>query len=575
MTQFSEAFGTAAFGATGERLPLPKPAAEWTAVITLAAVDVSANVTGQISVEAEESTARIATFTLRPTGGSVDVRDWTGATVTIDYEPRGEIVSRLFNGKVLEPVYDPETRLTTFKCTDDLQGLMESKTEAQILALLTNDDVTGKYSEEVFGVRDDGWKQTEDILSTIPAGFDINRDGTTTRLTAWEAEDIPFLIFTDASAKNITLELAQLRDIVNTVDIESDYRFSREHHREHSFYWNYSGLCDWLDRAYDLPTRDMWLQAAGGMDWAVKAWTDEGIQFGGLPKDGDYCNGHGLAVTYEARQTIITSAYWTSVRRWVQSVTEQYRITVQEAGSVAQYGVLIGEDSAGLQVPNDDAIWNASLSTKTPNIQDITGGSGMWVWTDKPDESGRQDLLEALIQIADRQIRQSHRNNFVSWTSWIQPAIERHHTTQLDAASVVARGKVFQYRHVLDIQNGTALTTIKIAVHKCPSGGSQDSIAAPARPDTDDDYITPETTTTLETRIGGQAGAPAYDEQWTGFTSNQFSYTGPALDPDQFYPLRVMVKGPDIEDTAVDNLEVEQTATINTLVPDETLTVTV
>lgn len=583
---FEDPLGRGAFANAPLVVPSPAaPAARWSVAVSLGGSVVSSNLTGLISIEAEESTSRLARFTLRPGTGAVDVRDWVGAAVTIDYVPSGESAIRLFTGIVEQPIYDVETRLTEFRCTDDLQGHFEAKTQAQILTALSNDDYTGRYSDRVFGLRDDGWRQAEDILSTIPCGYDLLKDGSTGVLTAWAAATAA-LAFDESNARFVEVQIAKLRDLVNQISIEADYRYSREHHREIQFNWVYDGLCDFIGGAYELPTRSMIRQAAEGTNWINK---NGGYCFQTLPENGQYCNGKGLSVSEEARKQVVISASWRGVRRWVQTVEEQYRITVREAGSVTDYGARIDEDGAGYEVANDDATWSQSLETNdpaSPDGGDLAGyqlsdcGSTMletgksWEWTDKDDETERLALLDTLVQIADTKIRSSHRNNFVEWQTWIQPDLERTQTLSIDAAGVQATGKVFQYRHDLNLAEGSALTSIKIAVSKCPSGGSQDTLDAPARPNTTSGYSDPAISVDMTSKIGFQAGAAAYDENWEGFTSNRTVYQGATGDEDKIYPVRFQVVGPDIEAAAVDSLEVEQAETIDILIPDETLTVT-
>jgi len=122
---FGSNFGVAYGGSETTDTPIPTPADPanvWTLIVVLDSINVSARITGIVTVEAEESVSRIAKFTLRPTDGLVDVQDWVGSSVTIDYDPIPGDAERLFSGVVSEPLYDSKTRLVSFICPDNLQN---------------------------------------------------------------------------------------------------------------------------------------------------------------------------------------------------------------------------------------------------------------------------------------------------------------------------------------------------------------------------------------------------------------------------------------------------------------------
>ena len=57
----------------------------WYLSVYLDSVDVTSRLTGIVEVEAEASRARVASFTLFPSSGTIDVGDWIRAPVTIDF----------------------------------------------------------------------------------------------------------------------------------------------------------------------------------------------------------------------------------------------------------------------------------------------------------------------------------------------------------------------------------------------------------------------------------------------------------------------------------------------------------
>ncbi len=112
----------------------------WTVAVTLAGADVSARLTGTLSITAEESAARIAEFRLSPATGAIDPTAWVGAAVTIDYgltDGAGTTLftARRFTGRVDVPEYNPIDRTVLFRCTDGLQSLLEAADRTTIDAL--------------------------------------------------------------------------------------------------------------------------------------------------------------------------------------------------------------------------------------------------------------------------------------------------------------------------------------------------------------------------------------------------------------------------------------------------------
>lgn len=554
---------------------------DWSLNVLVCGQDVTSKITSTIKIEAEESTARTATFTIRPADGVIDVNAWFNAPVSIDFITLPATTDRVFTGKVSEPVYSPVTKLVTFNCTDDLQGHFNDMSEAQILAAIPG----GRYNGDVFGARESGWQQAQDVLSTVTGSYDLGRFGNAL-YTAWAANPVADFSFTASNADDVSLELVRQRDMINTVNFTAKYRFVRLHHREHDFLWEWPGLCEYLGQSHELPTRSMVEAAADGMHWKRKR---KQICFKTLPDSGVYCSGQNWSVTEELQNQLCTSASWRGARRWAQDVTESYDLTLTEAGSVAQYGQLLLEDAADSETKYSSASWEASLDTEDPAFlggslepYDPNGcGSGSlasapgnsWTWGDKDSAATVTGLIETLLQHGSHLIKGSHRRNYVSWLAAIIPTLELSHTAEISAEGISAKGKVHQYIHDIDIKAGTALTTVKIAISRVPAGGSEDALTAPARPVTDA-YVVPAASTIFDTHIGNSDVVANYDADWSGFTGNYSVAVGSPTE-DQVYPRRFRAVGPDIEAAADDEIIATTVGTYNVQVPNETLTVTV
>jgi hypothetical protein len=169
----------------------------WRAVVTLGGVDVSTDITGNIQIEAEENTARIATFDMRPPAGAINIASWVNQPVTIDYalfDPVTDLITtqvRVFGGTIDEPVYDPNLRIVSFTASDNLQQALEAMERATI------DDLTpqARWSPLVFDEEVDNYEYAQDRLSTYPATLDKNIAGSFI-YTPWAAKVTPDYTFT-------------------------------------------------------------------------------------------------------------------------------------------------------------------------------------------------------------------------------------------------------------------------------------------------------------------------------------------------------------------------------------------
>jgi len=448
-------------------------------------------VSGPVTVEAEENAARVATVTIYSAAAA---DSFVGNAVTINY---GGLI---FSGTVNSASANTDRDQVTLSCSDMLQNVMEAKTEAEILTLIPN----GRYSSHVFGDREDGWQQALDVLSTWPGSVHLNTSGTPV-VQAWGGSPgtVPTHVIDTAHEESL-----RVRDLTNKIVITFQVRYTRRHHREHTFGWDWdhSDFCAWYANSHSLPTREMIQSAAEGAVWKVQT---NKVSFTALPDTGLYPCG-AWAITDEAQKAIVSAAGWTAARRWSQTVTETYEITVQATGSISSYGEQLKEDGATYSEEYSDEAWDQDQGADTPS------GGGWYadaLGDMASDEITRADAdaaIECKIAQAATRIIETHRRNSVRYT------IPCDASTDLD-------GSIMQFTHNIDPAAGRATTTIK----KSKSGaGSLPSIDTPAVQDTDPTHSAPSSHTDLPTRIGGKPSSPAYDSTWTGYTGNVSNVEG-------------------------------------------------
>ncbi len=550
----------------------------WKQIITLDSVDISDSITGEIEVEAEQSTARIASFNMMPPSGTVSAGDWLGVGVTIDFaelNSSGGIVSqtRIFTGIVDEALYNPQTRLTAFECTDDAQGKAEAQTQAELDALI----VGSRYSESEFGEFENGWLHLENLLKTVPKAYDYNADGVTGTLCDYAAKSTADYTYTSNGIVDgsISYALAPRRHLFNESTITYQYRFTRLKHRAHDFTWDmglaWSFCDDYIGNGHILPSREMIISAAAGAGWPLQGE----VTTGQLPASGVVCGSVNWLITDETRAQLAISAEWTNVRRWTQEVTETYTLIVNAPQSKTWLGTVAVDKQGNSTTESETEGWTDS--TETPAGRTDSQGD---IVIDGYDRTLSDNDIETLIAIERVSILQAHRANYVEAMIPINPAIERYHTVSLTDNGISGQGKVSTVRHSMDTDSGEAYSTIQIAISL---NGGEDAIidttiAAPTAPDTDPDITPPSTSTALPTHIGNDLGVPDYDEDWLGLTVSYNSFIGiPPNVPtaEQIYPFRFRVDTIDIDQEAIDHAEATATGTYSFDVPNETLTVTV
>ncbi|MCC3681191.1 hypothetical protein LLE81_11170, partial [Staphylococcus epidermidis] len=317
------------------------------------------------------------------------------------FSPAAGVTSqvRLFTGRIQEPSWNPMTRLLTCACSDQLQQRAEQLSVAQIDAL-----TPCFWSVDVFEPAEgrSRWEYLEERLSTMRASVDCDAYGVL-RLSTWYAGQADFVFGPDTTVyQSISVAYADLGTLTNAVEIEADYRFPRLHQRVSSYSWSHPGLsgvggiqgfCAWRLDSSELPDIEM-----------VRSATESGgqVYLGGQflrlpPSNGDPCGtGQGWTNIYTE---LILSGSWSGARRWVQSVTEQYRLRVEAPGSVASVGEVIARTGSALEIESERADrWESS-----------TESAGGQAFSDElRDEPRRLLFLRCLLEQAVTTIVKAH-----------------------------------------------------------------------------------------------------------------------------------------------------------------------
>lgn len=494
-----------------------------TPVVMLAGVDVSARLTGPCEIDREESQAAVATFSLLPFAGPVDLVTWLGAAVQIAVRIDDGPAEVLFRGTVSDPSYDPRLRVTTFRCTDDLQRRLDA------LPLVLVDIIAGGYwSPAVFASDATGWQRAQDRLSTTPEALDISPQGAL-RSTPWLAKTTPDWTFGTANIIDGSLraEPGPFREQLNRVQLQVEVRYQRRLHRERTYSWTYpGGFAAYIQDSSSLPTEDAIRSAAQGAGWKVLY-----ENFVRLPPSGVY---FGLPWVHnpDREPFLVTEALITAAQRWTETITETYKIDVQAPASIARFGEQLQTDYVSYAPDAPQVVWQAdTLAPRTGGIGGSTdlGGASLAPngdrYFDDIDPAQASAAIVTALARAQTTILAAHRSNTAEIAVPLLPAVDLTHTARIQTAAVVAQGKVRQVVHRLSLSGeGEATTTVRVAVSQAADVAVVASpMAAPPRLATapTDGAPPPLGVGDTQTHLGGRAYSPQpQDAAWTGWVGN-------------------------------------------------------
>ncbi|OLU23878.1 hypothetical protein [Pseudomonas sp. PA27(2017)] len=507
----------------------------WRVRLLVGGVDMTAILTGQLDVDREEGAAAVAGFSLYLAPGQPVVpTQWIGKAVTLDYISRdryGVVTeARLYTGLLELPTWDATTRVLGCECSDQLQQRIEGLTLEQIDTLCG-----GTWSADVFEPVDgrSHWDYAVERMSTRPASLDADTYGNL-RTTSWYAAATPHFVFGSGQTLDgsVQIELQAHGGTTNYVEITLDYRYSRLWQLNQRFGWTHTGtggftglqgFCMWRRDSTELPTTEM----------VEAAVTGAGLQMIGavggykLPLGMPNPCGDGIPWV-NTFDNLWLSASAVGARRWVQTVTEQYKLALFTPLGAEEATRVINRESTSFEVESERADdWEQGKALGESRSEDLI------------DDSRRGLALECLLQRGSTSLVSAHRGTSLSWQVPTDMAlsIDLVHTLELgDRAQ--GKGKCRRIQHVLDLGEGTAITTLDVALMQ--GGGESDPLSVPGSPDTTLPPV-PGNAPGLGTHIGGRVDSPPFDETWLGFTGNYSVTTS-----DETYPRNFRAKTHDI-----------------------------
>jgi hypothetical protein len=442
----------------------------WTTIVTIAGVDVTESIFGNIVIDAEEGSARIADLTIVPASTSFTVAAWVGKAITIDiaamHTGSPTSVERLFSGIIDTPVLDFTGRRIGLRCTDDLQGVVEAMDAAAIEAAIP----AGYYSPAIFDPAARGWSRAQDRLSTVPASLDLTPAGAL-RLTAWQPKTVADIAFTAAHLLDgsLAVSIAGAHQLTNSVAIDFGYRFPRVKAETYAVGYDYVNAGTISDFSAALS----WFLQRAAVESAIKSAGAKivAISYTPLPSstigswtpgpyDVELCMGFTATVTFDYGQTI----------------EERFTLTVSAPNSIAAVGTRRDRLSGALEgvyppivaAETSMLLYGNAISSIPP--QDTAAGvigqttAAEVTLTPDSNRAAADAAMETLIAVAKTKIWASHRHNTVSGSVALNPSIDVDKTISVAAPGLSAKGKCRSLTHRLSPDTGEAITEFSLAI---------------------------------------------------------------------------------------------------------------
>ncbi|TLX65279.1 hypothetical protein DN820_01765 [Stutzerimonas nosocomialis] len=507
--------------------PAPEPeyvvtgqAYVWRLRAVIGDADLSAQLTGTVEIDREEGAAGVAGLDLYLPEGPVIPPQWKGRRLGLDFisTSAGETVSeRRFTGQISRADWNPVTRILSCECSDQRQQRVEAMSIEQIDAL-----VGGYWSEDAFEPVEgrSHWDYALERLSTRPVSLDCSPAGEL-RVTSWFAT-APHFVFGPGTTLYQTLELQEsdLDSTTNRVEVELTYRYSRLWQLSEGYGWEHpnagglvgiGGFCAWRVWTTDLPTTEM-------VEDAVSANGQKLVgRVGGYTLPLSMANpcgdGNAWINTYDNLWLLVNV---TGARRWVQTVTETYKLTLATGAGQADDTRIVQRTSYTISVESNRADeWvDAARYDGGSRAEDVTS------------EQRRVAAGEVALRAAQTSIIAAHRETTLSWDvpTPLSRGIDLVHTLEIKDQGAHAIGKCRRIVDRYDLLGGTAITTLSIA--SMQGGGVSQPLTLPARPDSSLPVLTGGASR-LPTQLGGrwndpETGLPIqpYDDTRAGFSGN-------------------------------------------------------
>ena len=434
-------------------------------VLTVNAIVITHNqIHGLITISRRENEASTMNVTLITPTGLQDLDYWAGKDISL-------VINAVttFTGTIDIPEIDVVYKKIKLVCTDKRREILNDQDVSTV----------GFYSSAIFSETENTIEELEQRLTTIPSVADIKPDGTysITDINPKAIADFT-LLDADVYRRKPSVSPTSRGRLTNQVNLNFKFRYSRRRHRERNFKIGSFSFCDHVETAGSKYTpKEDFYNYIDSMDWHLNEST---VVFEDLPPSGLITS---CAVTdfiwYNFNNLLALWVTFAAATRFIQTVTEDFTITVKAPQSITQYGLIDWDQDNGSNIEYDDNTWEATKTYKAPT--GMTSDTNDYYF-DEDDATVYNDAILASINIANTKIIRSHRDTQVNFETDLRLDFNLTHTIELSTIPLDAKGKITSIYHVIDIAKRKGNTTTEISLSTAQGVQVSDSLTAPIRP---------------------------------------------------------------------------------------------
>ena len=447
-----------------------------------ASTETSLQVTGTVTVSAEENGARAASLSVLG-----DATAQAGKTITITLAVDAA-QSLLYRGRIERAQYSPDTDSTSLSCSDGLQAIADRLSRAQIESL-----TPGAVSAP--GDNTLGYAYLMARLSTLPNSAVVRSDGVLA-IVPWAASSASrtltrILHGSFVVEQNATVDTTSTSDASGTTapvirrkgwDITLELSWVRAARMRYSSGWRAGevGLCKWLDK-WPLPDEDTVRRAVEGCGWTVDSLStgQMALQSGWVT-----CNGSTFGLLIAPGTTPPTvAAQWNLSRRYTRTMKAVCTLQLRDRSAAATDPVDITTLRLSVKDPRDGRDWidygaGVDAMSTDPNGDDYADlidirEAGAQFGTPLQDaqaqiSSAMQAVAVTIAQAATQRVK-ARRRRTASAATLIDPTLDIGQALTLEHPKMTFTGMVTRVSHTLDTQRGSAITTVQVAQVETPT----------------------------------------------------------------------------------------------------------
>lgn len=447
----------------------------------------------ELNISHGENESYVARFVVLPkkergNPRPIDPYKWYSKPIEINAVHEFGIV-RLFTGIVDKMGMNVLKGRFEIECSDRRERQINALPASMIKSI-------GYTSESAHGIEFDNLSdELAQRLNTIPASFEFDATGTP-YLTPWREKEVadfvlnPCFIYQEEPIIN----LVGAGDVLNSVTARVRLSYSRLRQRQVRFgYDSEQNVC-----TYALYGR---LADADEIATAVRAtgWNLWGFDFQMLEPSGWYnCNGNQTGWIRDSieeqgnrryRRTFLTvkSGVFEGVKRWRQSVGQEYVLKLTNQGSISRYefnsveNISLsvssnskdeedwGNDYAPHQngieyekTTNNHIAYPFSREPKFKKMDFKKVSNGDWV-ADLVGENDLEATLKVAYYTAYTALLASHRQNTVELSAKFLAQIDLRHTHEIQHSHFTGKCKVQHFEHIISFKLKKAKTRVRYA----------------------------------------------------------------------------------------------------------------